>query len=307
MDLVDYDEATYEQIKSDYKAFAAQLNISKIDFIPLSALKGDNVVNPSENMNWYKGPALLPFLEEVEQTIDQIADGFQLPVQYVNRPNADFRGYCGTLNRGSVAPGDSITVLPSGLTTTVERVIGANGDVDRADSGMAITLTLEDEIDVSRGDMLVRPHQKPHSADSFEADVVWMTEEALHVDREYEIKVGSKSVYGYAETINYKVDVNTLEQQEASQLNLNEIGNCQFSATRLFHNCNYSSFLVPKKYSLIWGSTSISLAGAVWTTFPLEKIYPLSERDNDNLAFCSTIRTVIPFSRSASILSIICC
>jgi phosphoadenylyl-sulfate reductase (thioredoxin) len=226
MDLVDYDEATYEKIKNEYVAFADQLNISKIDFIPLSALKGDNVVNPSENMNWYKGPALLPFLEEVEQTIDQIADGFQLPVQYVNRPNADFRGYCGTLNRGSVAPGDSITVLPSGLTTTVERVIGANGDVDRADSGMAITLTLATEIDISRGDVLV------HTQHSFEisnqkklrSHLVWMDQTPLALDKDYELKLGTRRVNARVDIIHHRVDINTLENVDADTLELNEIG-----------------------------------------------------------------------------------
>lgn len=226
MDLVDYNKATYEKIKSEYVAFADQLNISKIDFIPMSALKGDNVVNRSENMAWHQGPALLPFLEDVEQTIDRVVEGFQLPVQYVNRPNADFRGYCGTLNRGSVAPGDSITVLPSGLTTTVERVIGANGDVDRADSGMAITLTLATEIDISRGDVLV------HAQHSFEisnqkklhAHLVWMDHKTLALDKDYELRLGTRHVNARIDIIHYRVDVNTLAQVDANTLALNEIG-----------------------------------------------------------------------------------
>lgn len=226
MDLVDFDEATYEQIKSDYTAFAEQLNISKIDFIPLSALKGDNVVNPSENMDWYKGPALLPFLEEAEQTIDQITEDFQLPVQYVNRPNADFRGYCGTLNQGSVAPGDPVTVLPSGLSTTVERVITADGDLGRAYKGMAITLTLAEEIDISRGDLLV------HSKDNFaitnqqklRSHLVWMDQTPLALDRDYELKLGTRRVNARVDIIHHRVDINTLKNVEADTLELNEIG-----------------------------------------------------------------------------------
>ena len=140
MDLVDYSKDIYDSIKSDYLRFSKDLNLTKIKFIPISALKGDNVVNYSEKMPWYTGKALLPFLEEVEIATKEIKGGFQLPVQYVNRPNADFRGYSGTLNQGSVAPGDPITVLPSGVNTTVDRVISPDGDLTRAYSGMAIPL-----------------------------------------------------------------------------------------------------------------------------------------------------------------------
>jgi sulfate adenylyltransferase subunit 1 len=230
MDAVGYEQSVYQNIKKDYREFAQDLSFDDVRFVPISALRGDNVVNESEAMSWYPGSTLMKLLNTV-QVNHAKNDEFRLQVQYVNRPNLDFRGFSGTVAAGDIRVGDTVSSLPSGKESKVKSIVTFDGDLEKASAGMAITLTLEDEIDVSRGDMLVRPHQKPHSADSFEADVVWMTEEALHVDREYEIKVGSKSVYGYAEVVNYKVDVNTLEQQEASQLNLNEIGNCQFALT----------------------------------------------------------------------------
>lgn len=230
MDAVGYEQSVYQNIKKDYREFAQDLSFDDVRFVPISALRGDNVVNESEAMSWYPGSTLMKLLNTV-QVNHAKNDEFRLQVQYVNRPNLDFRGFSGTVAAGDIRVGDTVSSLPSGKESKVKSIVTFDGDLEKASAGMAITLTLEDEIDVSRGDMLVRPHQKPHSADNFEADVVWMTEEALHVDREYEIKVGSKSVYGYAEVINYKVDVNTLEQQEASQLNLNEIGNCQFALT----------------------------------------------------------------------------
>lgn len=230
MDAVGYEQSVYQNIKKDYREFAQDLSFDDVRFVPISALRGDNVVNESEAMSWYPGSTLMKLLNTV-QVEHAKNDEFRLQVQYVNRPNLDFRGFSGTVAAGDIRVGDTVSSLPSGKESKVKSIVTFDGDLEKASAGMAITLTLEDEIDVSRGDMLVRPHQKPHSADSFEADVVWMTEEALHVDREYEIKVGSKSVYGYAEVVNYKVDVNTLEQQEASQLNLNEIGNCQFALT----------------------------------------------------------------------------
>ncbi|WP_417670363.1 sulfate adenylyltransferase subunit CysN [Pseudoalteromonas tetraodonis] len=230
MDAVGYEQSVYQNIKKDYREFAQDLSFDDVRFVPISALRGDNVVNESAAMSWYPGSTLMKLLNTV-QVKHAKNDEFRLQVQYVNRPNLDFRGFSGTVAAGDIRVGDTVVSLPSGKESKVKSIVTFDGDLEKASAGMAITLTLEDEIDVSRGDMLVRPHQKPHSADSFEADVVWMTEEALHVDREYEIKVGSKSVYGYAEVINYKVDVNTLEQQEASQLNLNEIGNCQFALT----------------------------------------------------------------------------
>ena len=230
MDAVGYEQSVYQAIKKDYREFAEALAFDDIRFVPISALRGDNVVNESEHMTWYPGSTLMKLLNTV--SINKVkSDAFRLQVQYVNRPNLDFRGFCGTIAAGDIRVGDTVVSLPSGKESKVKSIVTFDGDLEKATAGMAITLTLEDEIDVSRGDMLVRPHERPFSSKNLEADVVWMTEEPLHLDREYAIKLGSKSVYGFAQAINYKVDVNTLERQEASQLGLNEIGNCQFALT----------------------------------------------------------------------------
>ena len=227
MDAVDYDQNVYKKIKADYREFAEQLTIPDIRFVPISALKGDNVVNESANMPWYPGSPLLRLLNTVQIKTDG-SEKFRLPVQYVNRPNLDFRGFAGTIASGEIRVGDTIEALPSGKQTKVKSIVTFDGDLDSAFQGMAITLTLEDEIDISRGDMIVRPHEQPESTKSFVADVVWMADEALQVDREYIIKVGPHSTFGSAVSINHKVDVNTMEEMETSSLALNEIGSCHF-------------------------------------------------------------------------------
>lgn len=230
MDAVDYDQSTYQNIKKEYREFAKALSFSDIRFVPISALKGDNVVNESEHMTWYPGSTLLKLLNTVSVEQNR-SDSLRFQVQYVNRPNLDFRGFCGTVGSGEVRVGDTVVALPSKKETRVKSIVTFDGELEKASAGEAVTLTLEDEIDVSRGDMLVRPHDQPHSVSNFEADVVWMTEEPLCLDREYAIKVGSKSVYGFADAINHKIDVNTLKKRDASTLALNEIGNCHFAVT----------------------------------------------------------------------------
>ncbi|WP_372880544.1 sulfate adenylyltransferase subunit CysN [Psychromonas sp.] len=239
MDAVDYDQAVYKKIKADYREFAKQLNIADIRFVPISALKGDNVVNESANMSWYPGSPLLRLLNTI-QIENDVTDKFRLAVQYVNRPNLDFRGFCGTIASGEIRVGDTIQALPSGKQSKVKSIVTFDGDLQSAFAGMAVTLTLEDEIDISRGDMIVRPHEKPESSKNFIADVVWMTEDALHVDREYIIKAGAHSTFGSVVAINNKVDVNTMEKEQASQLELNEIGSCHFEVAEAVHFDNYS-------------------------------------------------------------------
>ncbi|MFT6927421.1 MAG: sulfate adenylyltransferase subunit 1 [Psychromonas sp.] len=239
MDAVDYDQAVYKQIKADYREFAKQLNIADIRFVPISALKGDNVVNESEHMSWYPGSPLLRLLNTIKIETDT-NDKFRMAVQYVNRPNLDFRGFCGTVASGEIRVGDTIQALPSGKQSKVKSIVTFDGDLQSAFSGMAITLTLEDEIDISRGDMIVRPHEKPESSKHFVADVVWMTEEVLNVDREYIIKAGTHSTFGSVVAINNKVDVNTMEKCEANQLALNEIGSCNFEVAEAVHFDSYS-------------------------------------------------------------------
>ncbi|WP_413701752.1 sulfate adenylyltransferase subunit CysN [Psychromonas sp. KJ10-10] len=227
MDAVDYDQDVYKKIKADYREFAEQLNIADIRFVPISALKGDNVVNESENMTWYPGSPLMRLLNTIQINSDS-NDQFRLPVQYVNRPNLNFRGFAGTIASGDIRVGDTIEALPSGKQSKVKEIVTFDGNIDSAYQDMAITLTLEDEIDISRGDMIVRPHEKPESSKNFVADVVWMDEQALHVDREYIVKVGTNVTVGSVVAINSKTDVNSMEQTPASQLELNEIGSCNF-------------------------------------------------------------------------------
>ncbi|WP_299490259.1 sulfate adenylyltransferase subunit CysN [uncultured Shewanella sp.] len=230
MDAVDYDQSVYQNIKKEYREFADDLSFTDVRFVPMSALKGDNVVNESANMPWYPGSSLLKLLNTVSVNHDA-HQSFRFQVQYVNRPNLDFRGFSGTVASGDIRVGDTIVALPSGKSSQVKAIVTFDGDLEKAQAGEAVTLTLEDEIDISRGDMLVRPHDLPHSSAHFDADVVWMTEEPLHLDREYVIKAGSHSVFGFAESIDYKVDVNTLDKIDTQQLSLNEIGRCRFETT----------------------------------------------------------------------------
>ncbi|MDG3088636.1 sulfate adenylyltransferase subunit CysN [Vibrio hannami] len=230
MDIVDYDQEVYKKIKDDYREFSKELAFDDIRFVPISALKGDNVVNESENMTWYPGSPLMKLLNSVNIRRDDF-QSFRFPVQYVNRPNLDFRGFAGTIAAGDIRVGDTVMALPSGKESKVESIVTFDGDLETASTDMAVTITLEDEIDISRGDMIVRPHDKPESSANVIADVVWMTEEPMHLDRQYQIKVGSKSVYGEAQAIDYKVNVNTMEKEATQQLDLNEIGRCQFHFT----------------------------------------------------------------------------
>ena len=226
MDLVDYKEEVFNTIKDDFISFSNKLNLSNVNFIPISALKGDNVVTKSENMSWFNHLALLPFLEEVEETNTEVFDEFQLPVQYVNRPNSDFRGYCGTLNQGTVNVGDLVTVLPSGLESKVERIVAAEGDLESAHAGMAITLTLESEIDISRGDLLV-DSQKSSSISNqsrFQSDLVWMDQKPLVTNQSYELLLGHNRVNAKVSIVHHRIDVNTLKKVHTKSLNLNEIG-----------------------------------------------------------------------------------
>ena len=226
MDIVDYSQDVYQRIKSDYREFADQLEFDQVRFVPISALRGDNVVNESPNMPWYPGSPLMRLLNSVNVKRNPFP-AFRFPVQYVNRPNLNFRGFAGTIASGDIRVGDSVVALPSGKTSQVKEIVTFDGDLLTASAGMAVTLTLEDEIDIGRGDMLVRPHQQPQRAAAFNADIVWMTEEPLHVDREYLFKVGTQLVPGQAVAIHHRIDVNSMQQQAAAQLALNEIGHCQ--------------------------------------------------------------------------------
>ncbi len=227
MDLVDFDETTYNQIQQDYIDFATRLDMKDLHFIPISALHGDNVVDHSEKMPWYEGSTLMHLLEHVHIASDRNLIDFRYPVQYVNRPHLDFRGFCGTIASGRIHQGDEVMVLPSRKTSRVKSIVTYDGELKEAFAPLAVTLTLEDEIDVSRGDMLVRPDNVPKIADSFDATIVWMAEQPMVPGKQYSIKQTTKTVSGNISTLRYKIDVNTLHREDAPTLALNEIGRCQ--------------------------------------------------------------------------------
>ncbi len=229
MDLVDYSEDVYNQIKSDYAAFSAKLDIADLRYLPLSALEGDNVVDKSDRMPWYEGAPLMTMLESIQIVSDKNLNDFRFPVQYVNRPNLDFRGYCGTVASGIVRKGDELLVLPSRKSSRVKSIVTYDGELEEAFPPQAVTLTLEDEIDISRGDMLVPPNNVPYFSDRVDAQIVWMAEEPMQPGKQYLFKQITKKTTGAITSIRYKIDVNTLDQTEAGGLNLNEIGRCEIT------------------------------------------------------------------------------
>jgi bifunctional enzyme CysN/CysC len=231
MDLMDFSEEVFEAIRRDYLAFAEKLDLHDIRFIPLSALKGDNVVNRSPKTPWFKGQPLMELLETIEIADDQNFVNPRFPVQYVNRPHLDFRGYGGTVAAGIFRKGDTVMALPSGKTSRIASIVTYDGELEHAFPPQAVTLTLETEIDVSRGDMLVRPDDLPLVSNRFLAYVVWMAEQPLLPGRQYTIKHTTRSVAGSVARIDHRTDVNTLEEHPAEELHLNEIGLCEIALT----------------------------------------------------------------------------
>jgi len=231
MDIVGYDEAVFERIKAEYVDFASRLELPDVHFMPISALKGDNVVRQSPNMPWFTGSPLMPFLETVYIGSDRNLEDFRFPVQLVLRPNLDFRGFAGTVASGIIRRGDEVMSLPSRKKSRVRSIVSFDGELEEAFAPQSVTLTLEDEIDSSRGDMLVRPGNVPKVEQKFEATLVWMSEEPLLPGRQYLFKQTSKLVNGTVSTLRYRVDVNTLHRQPAPTLGLNEIGRCGITLT----------------------------------------------------------------------------
>ena len=240
MDLVDFSQEVYEKIKASYQKLADELDIANSYYIPLSALDGDNVVDISKSTPWYKGKALLNLLDTMDISKEIKEENFRFPVQYINRPNLDFRGFCGTIASGSVKVGDEITVLPSGKTTKVKSIINA-GDITEANRNttcsevhapMAVTFTTEDEIDISRGDMLVHTKNMPRVSNSLKVMLVWMEEKPMSLAKLYDIKRGTTVIAGSFEHINYKVDVNTYTRAQVNSLQLNDIASCKMLLTR---------------------------------------------------------------------------
>jgi bifunctional enzyme CysN/CysC len=230
MDLVGWSKEIFDEILTDYTAFAEQIGLEGIVAIPISGLKGDNIAARSDQTPWYSGPVLMEHLETVEIDEDRLRrQPFRLPVQWVNRPDLDFRGFAGLVSSGTVRPGDKVRVLPSGRTSTVKRIVTFEGDLDQAVAGQSVTLTLADEVDVSRGDVLAAADAPPEVADQFETTLVWMSDEPLLPGRPYWLKLGTKLVSAQVTDIKHKVNVNTLEHLAAKTLELNEIAECNIA------------------------------------------------------------------------------
>ena len=232
MDLVGFSEEVYDRIRGDYQGFAARLDLPDVHFLPISALKGDNVVAPSKSTSWYNGPTLMHLLETVYIGSDRNLEDFRFPVQHVLRPNLNFRGFSGTIASGIIRKGEEIMAIPSRKTSRIKSIVTYEGELDEAFSPQSVTLTLEDEIDVSRGDMIVRPGNVPRVEQRFEATVVWMSEEPLVPGKSYWFKQTAKLTPGTVNTLRYQIDVNTLHRKDSPTLKLNEIGRCSITTSQ---------------------------------------------------------------------------
>ncbi|AVJ55282.1 sulfate adenylyltransferase subunit CysN [Idiomarina sp. OT37-5b] len=241
MDLVDYSQRVYKRIQADYLDMAGALNIPNIRFVPVCALNGDNVVNRSENLSWFRGSTLMQYLETMDVQRAVSHSEFRFPVQYVNRPDSTFRGFAGTIASGAIAVGDTIRVLPSGKISTVKSIVSFDGEHASAQAPAAVTLTLNDEIDVSRGDMIVKKDALPNVSTRFRAKLVWMNDDPLQTHREYYLKFNSKLTTGEVEDIQHRIDVNTFAEHKAGELGLNEIGEVDVRVTEKVMFDDYQS------------------------------------------------------------------
>jgi len=231
MDIVGYSQDVFERLEADYRAFAEKLGFESIVCIPISALEGDNITAKSANTRWHQGPALLPYLETIEVASDLAGKPFRLPVQWVNRPNLDFRGFSGTIASGAVRPGDEVVVIPSGRRSTVKRIVTMDGDLAEAGPHRAVTLTLADEIDISRGDIICAGRAPAEQSDQFAAHVIWMHDDEMIPGRQYFFKTANRVVSGSITDLKHKVNVNTLEHMSGKTLDLNEVGVCNISTS----------------------------------------------------------------------------
>ena len=264
MDLVGYDKAVFDRITLAYRAFASEIGITHFTAIPISGFKGDNITAPSANTPWYKGPALVEHLENVEiGSIGDEAKPLRMPVQWVNRPNLDFRGFAGQIASGSVKPGDAVRVLPSGKATTVSRIVTLDGDLSEAVAGQSVTLTLADEIDCSRGDVIAAADNPPQAADQFEATLVWMADEAMIPGRAYWLKLATQSVSATVQAPKYEINVNTLDHLAAKTLDLNGIGVVSLSTDKPIVFESYADNKVLGGFILIDKLTNATVAAGM--------------------------------------------
>jgi bifunctional enzyme CysN/CysC len=287
MDLVDYSRDVFERIKDEYTGFVAKLELRDITFIPMSALKGDNVASKSDKIPWYSGPPLLDHLETVHIASDRNLTDLRFPVQYVIRPNLDFRGFAGTVASGVLRKGDEVMVLPSGKRTRVKSIVTYDGELEEAFAAQAVTLTLTDEVDVSRGDMLVPPENPPHLSSEIEAMVVWMAEQPFVPGRPYLLKQTTQQVTAEVASFRFGVDVNTLEHRAITRLELNEVGHVQLSLTQALAydpyrtNAATGAFILIDRLTnntvgagMILESGSGRAPGDGWAAQPAERLKP---------------------------------
>jgi bifunctional enzyme CysN/CysC len=278
IDLIGYDQATFEQIAADFAAFAAPLKFATCVAIPISARFGDNISERSERTPWYLGPSLVSYLEIVGVEEDRSALPFRMPVQWVNRPHLDFRGFCGTIASGEIRPGDEVVVALSGKLTRIERIVTSDGDLDVGRAGDSVTLTLADALDIGRGDVLAAPHARPDVADQFAANLIWMSEEKLLPGRSYLMKIGTRTIPVTVSEVKYRLDVTTLAQHPAKTLSLNEVGFCNLAATAPIAFDPYAENRVTGAFILI-DRFSNTTAGAGLVAFGLRRATNIPPQD----------------------------
>ncbi len=295
IDLVGYDETVFTQITADFAEFAKQLNFSSVTPIPLSARYGDNMSERSAKMPWYRGETLLSHLESADVDEDQSQKPFRMAVQWINRPNLDFRGFCGTVASGTVRPGDPVTVAGSGQSSTVARIVAQDGDMAQAEAGDAITLTLASEIDIARGDVLSRPEQRPQVADQFAAHLIWMSDDRLLPGRSYLMKIASRLVPVTVTELKHRVDVNTLDQLAAKTLGLNEIGVCNIAVSVPIAFDPYAENKDTGAFILIDRATNATAAAGL-IDFPLRRATNIHRQD---LAVSKEARAAMKHQRPA--------
>ncbi len=273
MDLVDFDQEVFENIRKEFEDFSATLNLKNKYYIPLSALKGDNVVDRSDKTDWYKGETLLGLLETVNIANDKNLSDFRFPVQYVNRPNLDFRGFSGSIVSGVVKVGDSIKSLPSMKESKIKNIVTYDGNLEEAFAPMAVTLELEDEIDISSGEMIVHANNIPKVSNNFESSIVWMHEQELRQGKTYLIRHAGKTTKARIDSIKYSIDVNTLEKHETEELRLNEIGKVVVSTTQPLFFDSYNDNKETGSYVLIDPISNTTVAaGMIIDTVSAEEL-----------------------------------
>jgi len=268
MDLVDYDRAVFERIADEFTSFAAKLDAPDLTVIPISALRGDNIVTRSTNMAWYDGPSLLHHLEHVHFASDRNLVDVRFPVQYVIRPQSsahpDYRGYAGQVASGILKPGDEVMVLPSGLTTTIAGIDGPRGPVEEAFAPMSVTVRLADDLDVSRGDLICRPGNVPQTTQDLDALVCWMTDEPLRPRRRLVVKHTTRTVRAVVKELTYRLDVNTLHRElEAGELGLNDIGRVKLRTTQPLFVDDYNRNRVTGRFILVDEATNATVGAGM--------------------------------------------